>query len=114
MKKLFASMLVVLSVFFVGNTANAAPWVNLGYYDGAQCRVDKGSYVIGGTINQPKLRVRIDVNYEDTLKEGRFVFCEIDGEWQYICDGSKFNTKGDWKKVSSSRLANDILYVILH
>ena len=51
MKKLFASMLVVLSVFFVGNTANAAPWVNLGYYDGAQCRVDKGSYVIGGTIN---------------------------------------------------------------
>lgn len=129
MKKLFVFffaglMMLCIQVAVPVSTAEAAPLIKIadcGNVDGwpAAWYVDKGSYRIGGTTTNPKLRVTVYKDNEKANIEVReYQFVKRDGQWIYYYQS--WNGKGyqlrdvGWKPVSSNKMANDVLYVILH
>ena len=129
MKKLFVFlfaglMMLCIQVAVPVSTAEAAPLIKIadcGNVDGwpAAWYVDKGSYVIGGAITNPKLRVNIyKENENENIEARKYQFTKRNGQWVYYYQswdgkGRQLRDVG-WKPVSSNKMANDVLYVILN
>lgn len=102
-------------------TISAAPYIQIDYNssNGTYWAVDKGSVTGIGTPQSPySINAEWIDRWENCIGTRFFDFKQENGVWKYRYHG--YTGKGgkipytNWSRVSSNKLANDILYIVLN
>ena len=118
------SILLSAQLSYKCNTAFADPFIKIDYGETSfnhslYWLVDKGSIRKSGTAANPQFFVYAGKESSFAVFcERKYYFAQKDGNWKYCYESwtgkGVYKGKSSWHYVSSDKLANDILYIVLN